>query len=374
MSVYVIICGVGKKVLYFVGQTLATLVIVVRSFLPLVTFAGARGTLNGSLALGFVVLSLATMVAVVAHELGHLVACRAVGAEVKAFQLGGKRAVRFRAGTVEVSLGLPYSGRVTYTDVLSVWRRVVITLAGPLVDLALGGLLLGGWVAAGSGPGIPPLVVIAAGGFTVVGLTNLMPFRARSGRLTDGARLFEHRSGVDAARLAVAAQTASRLRKAGRARELLELHAGLSVPARRLSPAQAACLAQVELNVVILPELSDDATLLAERRLSALTRQQDLGPAVPVACVALARLRQGRFAEVEEWCGPALAVDVGPDNRATVLATVVLARRALGQPHADLLAEAVALAPDADLVAEARSGQGSVALVGSATKGGPDGF
>ncbi len=109
MSVYVIICGVGKKELYFVGRTLATLVIFAMAFLPLVAFAGVRGAQNGLLTLGFVVLSLATMVAVVVHELGHLVACRAVGAEVKAFQLGGKRAVRFRAGTVEVSLGLPYA-------------------------------------------------------------------------------------------------------------------------------------------------------------------------------------------------------------------------------------------------------------------------
>jgi len=45
----------------------------------------------------------------------------------------------------------------------------------------------------------------------------------------------------------------------------------------------------------------------------------------------------------------------GPDTRATVLATIVMARRALGQPYAELLAEAVALSPDADLVAEARS-------------------
>ncbi len=71
--------------------------------------------------------------------------------------------------------------------------------------------------------------------------------------------------------------------------------------------------------------------------------------------LALARLRQGRFDEVEPLCESGLAADFGPDNRATVLATIVIARRALGQPHADLLAEAVALSPDADLVAEARS-------------------
>ncbi len=550
MSLYVIICGVRKKELYLVGRTLATLVSFARVCLPLAAYDGTVGAQNGLLALGYVVLSLATMVAVVAHELGHLLACRALGAEVKAFRLGGKRAVRFRAGTVEVSLGLPYSGRVEFTGTLSVGRRAVITLAGSLADLALGGLALGGWAIAASGRGIPPLVVIAAGGLIVTGLINLMPYRMRSGRITDGARLFELRSDIDSTRLAAARRTASRLREAGRATELLELHAGVRVPDGRLSQACAASLALVELNVVLLPgRLSDDAAQLAERRLSALTRQQDLGPAAPVAymalallrlrlgethgiaeaerlceralawkdlsdpmrrwafatvimsrqarglpyadvdtkaaatlepgkhsteamaallsaamdpeaalrafrdgapgarlgaegiamlllrqgrtgellelhagfgrppagpdaldearslhtveycvllvpemplnvldeaarrvqwaaakyllkemkdpvdraglkhSVAVARLRQGRFAEVERLCASALAVGVGPDNRATVLATIVLARRALGQPHGDLLAEAVALSPDADLVAEARRNQ-----------------
>jgi Peptidase family M50 len=552
MSVYVIICGVRKKGLYLVGRTLAALIIFVRFCLPLLAYDGVPGAQNGWVSLGYVVLALATVVAVVVHELGHLLACLALGAEVRAFRIGDKRAlIRFRAGTVEVSLGWPYQGRVEYTGTLSVWRRAVITLAGSLTDLALGGLVLGGWAAAASGPGTPPLVaplvVFAAGGLAATGLINLMPFRARSGRLTDGARLFELRSDIESARLLATQQTAVRLRKAGRARELLELHAGLSVPGGRLSPAQATSLAVVELEVIILPQrLPDDAVQLADRRLSALTQQEDLGPAAPTAylalallrlrqgetqgiaeaerlcertlaweglddrirplvfaavvmsrqarglpyadvrekaaatlkpgnqspeamaavlrtaldpeaalrafrdgdpearlgagelarlmllqgrtdellelhagfaktpagpdaldqaralqgveyhvllapelplnvldeaarrvqwaaakyllkdlkdpvdraalkhSVALARLRQGKFAEVERWCAPALAEDVGPDNRATVLATIVLARRALGQPHDDLLAEAVALAPDADLVAEAR--------------------
>lgn len=71
----------------------------------------------------------------------------------------------------------------------------------------------------------------------------------------------------------------------------------------------------------------------------------------------MARLRQGRFGEVEPLCAPGLASDVGPDDRATVLATIALARRALGQPHAGLLTEAIALSPDADLVAEAQRSQ-----------------
>ncbi len=50
--------------------------------------------------------------------------------------------------------------------------------------------------------------------------------------------------------------------------------------------------------------------------------------------------------------GP-LAGELEPGNRARVLATVILARRALRQPYQDLLAEAVSLSADDDLVAEA---------------------
>jgi hypothetical protein len=76
--------------------------------------------------------------------------------------------------------------------------------------------------------------------------------------------------------------------------------------------------------------------------------------------LALARLRQRRFAEVEPLCKPGLAGNPGPGERATVLATIALARRALGQPYAELVAQAVALSPDADLVAEAAQAPAAV--------------
>jgi hypothetical protein len=541
------ICGVLKAGLYFAGQTLAVLVVLAGLGWPLLAYSEPPWTLGRFLA-QYGMLSLALLAGVVVYELGHLLACRAVGAEVKAFRLGGRRAwIRFRAGTVQVSLGWPYRGRVEYGGAPSVWRRAAITLAGSLADLALAGLVLASSAAVASGHGTPPLVVTAADGLAMTGLVNLMPFRTRSGELTDGARLFELRSGVAASRLLAAAQAAARLLRAGRATQLLELHAGLDVPDGPLSVAQAASLAMVEFYVALLPgPLPGEAAQLAERRISALARQQDLGPAAPLAyltlallrirqgdaqghaeaerlcqralavkdagdpvrrmafaavimsrqarglphadvcttaastlapaarspeamaaelsavfdpeaalrafrrgdpgarlgagsiagllrrqgrtgellelhagfgrpagphaseqarsleCVeynvllepglppevldeaasrvqwiaanypheqqenpklhaalehtlAMARLRQGRFGEVEPLCAPSMAADVGPDNRATVLATIALARRALGQPHADLLAEAVALSPDADLVAEAQS-------------------
>jgi len=69
--------------------------------------------------------------------------------------------------------------------------------------------------------------------------------------------------------------------------------------------------------------------------------------------LALARLRQGRPDEVRQLCAAALAAELDPDDRATVLATVAMARHALllsGRPQ---LEEALALDPDAVLVSEA---------------------
>ena len=70
--------------------------------------------------------------------------------------------------------------------------------------------------------------------------------------------------------------------------------------------------------------------------------------------LAVIWMRQGRLSEVEALCASTLADRrVSPGDRATTLATVALARKALGTRHESLLAEAVALDPDADLVAEA---------------------
>lgn len=543
------ICGVLKAVLYFFGRLVAGLVFVVGLCWPSMVYEGAPGA-QGQFLPESGVLCLALSAGVVVRELGHLLACRAVGAEVRAFRLGGDRGwVRFRAGTVQVSLEWPYRGQVEYAGAYSVWRRAVITVAGSLADLALAFLVLAVTAAVASGRTVTPFVFTVADGLAMTGLTGLLPFRTRTGELSDGARLFELRSGITAARLSAAAQAASRLRRDGRAAQLLKLHAGLEVPGGRLCVALAASLALVELNVALLPgRLPDDAVRLAEHRASVLARQEGLGAAAPLAylalallllrggdaqghaeaerlcqrilagegaddplrrgalaavimsrqarglpyadvsatwaaalspadcspeamaaelsaafdpeaalsafrrgdpgaglgagtiagllrrqgraaellelhagfskpegphelqqarsleCVAynvllepglppgalgeaasrvewiaasyphaqhddpearaalehtlaLARLRQGRFAEVEPLCAPALAIDVGADNRATVLATIALARRALGQPHASLVAEAVALAPDADLVAEAQQAQ-----------------
>jgi hypothetical protein len=126
----------------------------------------------------------------------------------------------------------------------------------------------------------------------------------------------------------------------------------------------AHSLHSVEYNVLLVPDLPPGVLGEAASRVqwivASYPHDQGKEPVHHAALehtLALARLRQGRFGEVEPLCAPGLAADTGPDNRATVLATIAMARRALGQPHAGLLAEAVGLAPDADLVAEARRSQ-----------------
>lgn len=352
MSSYVMICGVLKQGLYFVGRTLAALVAFVGFGFPLLAYSGQSGVEHQLLTL-YGVIALALLVGVVVHELGHLVACRAVGAEVREFRIGGTRGlVRFRAGTVRVSLGWPYRGRVEYDGAFSLWRRAVIVLAGSLADLALAALVLAGSAAVASGRGTSPLVVTAADGLAMAGLLNLMPFRARSGALTDGARLLELRSGIAAAKLRAVRLAATRLLQAGRTAELLELHAGLDVPHGRLSVAQATELALVEFNVAVLPgRLPDDAAQLAERRVSALARQPDLRPVAPMAYVTLAllQLRQGDAhgrAEAERLCEQALAgEDVTDPVRRAALAAVITSRQARGLPYDDVQAAAAMLVP-----------------------------
>jgi hypothetical protein len=277
-----------------------------------------------------------------------------LGAQVRAFRLGDERTtVRFRVRTVEVTLGWPYKGRVEYSGAPSVWRRAVITLAGGLADLAVAGLLLAG--AATISGTARPLVMAAVLGFGVTGVRAFLPYRSRSGRLSDGARLLELRADAEQA-----LDIATRLRREGRIGELLELHAGLRVPDGPRALEQTYSLHAVEWNLLLVPDLSAPVIDQAARRVQwvlanyPFDTNKDLMTRPQVEhTMALARLRQGRFAEVEPWCESALSTDLGPQDRATVLATIAMARQLLGQPYADLLAEAVALSPQADLVPEA---------------------
>jgi hypothetical protein len=367
------IFDVLKRLLYFVGRAAARLIM-----------AGAIGFLllrYDRTPLGpaelLVVFGAATLVAVVAHELGHLLACRAVGVKVKAFRLGDERyAIRFRVQAVQVSLGWPYKGRVEHEGSPSVGRGAVITLAGSLVDLALAGRC---WRARRR-----PLPVRALGrrrSLSHSGSPRLgLPASCRTVAARDGCPTAPGYSNCDPARArpncvrcrrrqsgygrwgATMRRRNSTVRRRWLSRTSLTPCAGFGPPAGRDWQAQALSLHDIEYNLLCVPGLPPGVIDEAAVRMRWLVdnypfnpkKDSELRPAMEHT-LALARLRQGRFNEVEPLCASGLALDIGPDNRATLLATLVLARRALGQPHADVLAEAAALSPDADLVAEARS-------------------
>jgi hypothetical protein len=322
--------------------------------------------------------------AVVVHELGHLVVALAVRAKIRSFRLGreGYTLINLQFGGFRLEVGWPgHGGAVHYIAMPSVWRRTVITLGGPLANLAVAGVVLEARL-----PVRHPITEVLALTIAVMGLVNLMPYRTRSGALSDGARLFTHAAGVrsqvtfddvaeltsghsdfDAGRLArvTAAQrkgdeiamenigqVASKLRQEGRSAELLELHAKLKLSVG-MSRAETAAITSVELSVSWLPELPPDAANLAERRIDQLLRYHDLAPTVePLASFALAmlRLRRRQHADVERLCRPALAMkNLPPASREGAYAMVILARQALGQPYADVLAKAAELNRDIDL-------------------------
>ncbi len=119
---------------------------------------------------------------------------------------------------------------------------------------------------------------------------------------------------------------------------------------------------QLSWEVLLVPGLPPDAAACAADRVNWVLETAEFKPGNPawwyreavLHTLALAKLRLGVFTEVEDLCQPILKLPGLPtENRATVLATIALARRALGQPCGQLLAEAVALAPTADLVPEA---------------------
>jgi hypothetical protein len=151
------------------------------------------------------------------------------------------------------------------------------------------------------------------------------------------------------------------LRNDGRIAELPDLHAGTPAHSGPPTPRSVRAMQELEYLVLVVPELSPDVYELAATRVEWVLDNDEFAGAdgaLRLAAMrhtlAVARLQQGRFEEVAPLCADSLsnARGTGP-QRATVLATMVLARRGLRQPHDGLLARAVSLDPDADLVREA---------------------
>jgi hypothetical protein len=317
----------------------------------------------------------------VAHELGHALAVRLVGERVLGMQLGGQLAhVTFSLGTVPVSVGIGLGGSVSFrSHRLSAARRVVVSAAGPAANVLVAPFCLllpvPRWEAA-----YLALCVLASG------LADLVPGSAGDGTLTDGSRLW---------------QTTARLRADAEVREMLENPgwqdrsdaADILINGFRLDVPEAEdCLRELAgqpeelLRLYLKPwTLPDEpeadvthivdvlswkvlvagdlpagtADLAASRAEWVIEHLRDGYPDKRTTLsgarqtLALARLRQGRTADVPRLCADALAAGLEPDDRASVLATLAMARHARLLSGRQQLDEALALDPDAPLVREA---------------------
>jgi hypothetical protein len=343
---------VPKRLVYRLGRLLAEIIWVAAYLLawllPAHTQPGGLQLAAVYAPVQAVAVLAGTWIGCIVHELGHLLACRAVGAQVRAFRVGGwDRTFRFRVRGVFVSIGFPTRGQVEYRGAPAAWRRVVITVAGSAANIVVGALVvvLAALMPAGQ-PARPPAFAIGLG-IVATGLANLMPFRTRKGRLTDGARLPELRTDLRLESQRRLLQAVQQMQRTGRAAELLKLHAGQRDPAGPLQADQAQALIAVENTVALLPELPGDTIALIERRLGLLAPMAGEGAGAALACSTLSclRLREGQFGEAEALAQRALAAASGSPTRNTAreefaAALTGVARQALGLPYEDVLASA----------------------------------
>jgi Zn-dependent protease len=330
-------------------------------------------------------LAAAFLLGIVIHELGHVLALRLYGEWPTAIHLlGPPDRVTFNIGALRMGLGIRPGGEVEYTGTdLSAAQDAVVAAAGPAADLMTAPLVL-----------LLPIAHWAAVYFAVImaasGLANLIPGKTEDGRLTDGVTLV---------------RTRARSRATTEIRELLAAPDWSHRPdsANRLIngwmldvPAAEQCLKQLPddrdvllrlyaqqlllpewpqmefLNivhalswkVVAKPDVPARLADLAETRVEWVLGHVDKGgenvrprPRDVRHTLALVRLRQGKPADVRRLCADALAADLDRDDRASVLATVAMAKHQLYlfASARQALDEALALDPSADLVSEAVS-------------------
>ncbi|HTX86026.1 MAG TPA: site-2 protease family protein [Streptosporangiaceae bacterium] len=344
-------------------------------------------------------LGAAILLSTVVHELGHVLAIRLAGIWPTAIHLlGPPDRVTFHVGAMQVGLGIkPGGGEVEYPGRgLSAAQSAVIAAAGPAAELVIAPLVLllpiARWAA------VYLAVIMAADG-----LSNLIPAKTEDGSLSDGVTLIRARarSRADAdIRELLAAPDWSHRPDAGQ-----RLINGwvLDVPAaedclKRL-PDDRDALLRVYAQPWLLPERPETESLNVVHALSwkvvakpdVSARLADLAasrvewvlghvdkrddpearprPRDVRHTLSVVRLRQGQPADVRRLCADALAADMDPDDRATVLATVAMAKHQLYllASARQALDEALALDPSADLVPEAVSVLGNGAPSFAAT-------
>jgi hypothetical protein len=297
-----------------------------------------------------------------------------------------------------VGLGIKPGGEVEYSGKgLSAGQDALIAAAGPAADLVTAPLVLllpiPRWAA------VYLVVIMAASG-----LANLIPAKTEGGSLSDGVTLIRtrarSRATADIRELLAAPDWSHRPDAAGRlingwvrdvpaAEEclkqlpddravLLRLYAQQWLLPERPETEHLNIVHALSWKVVAKPDVSAGLTNLAGTRvewvLSHVDKRDEEARPRPRDVrhtLAVVRLRQGKPSEVRRLCADALAADTDRDDRATVLATVAMAKHQLYllASARQALDEALALDPNADLVAEAVSmlSGGPAALVPSAS-------
>jgi len=323
----------------------------------------------------------ALIIGMVAHELGHAVVVRLAGGEVLGVTLGSTfGSVTFHLGTVPVSVGLGLGGSVSFRGHrLTAARRVAISAAGPAVNVIVALLCLllpvPRWEAS-----FLALAVLASA------VQDLVPGHSVGGNTTDGYKLLQTRARLRADTEVRGLLSEPRWEDRPDAADILINGFRLDVPEaedclRELckQPDALQCMYLKPWRLPDKPEAdvthivhvlswkllasgdvpSATADLAASRIEWVIDHLDKEHPdnRTPLRNVrhslALARLRQRRPRDVQRLCADALAADMTPNDRATVLATVAMAKHALllsGRQHLD---EALALDPDAELVSEA---------------------
>ena len=321
------------------------------------------------------------VIAVVLHELGHLLVGRPFGAVCREIYLGAPPAlVSIPLGRVRLHLGVRGRGRVVWSQWPSKRGRVPTTLAGPVANLLVAAVLLF----------LIPLPIqyrlLLAASSGLTGVMNLLPFRTRKGTLTDGVRLFipKVRRGLAVDLKQVAAEEAWSqppkvvdgllyvhrlgypevrryfpvlafiLKETGRTDDLLGLYTELRAFREGSTESWRGGFHTVIWNMLLVPGLPDETVHRLAQDVEWLLDQAETPPTGMRHTLAVARLRQGRLDDVEPLCAEELPGLEDPGMRATVLATVAMARGRLGGDADTPLREAQRLDVSAPLVAEAR--------------------
>jgi Zn-dependent protease len=323
------------------------------------------------------------LLGVVIHELGHVLAIRLAGRRPTAIHvLGPPDRIAFSVAGIRVGLGIKPGGEVEYPGRgLSAAQSAVIAAAGPAADLAAAPLVL-----------LLPIARWAAVYFAVImaasGLANLIPAETEDGSLSDGVTLIRTparaRAAADIREILAAPDWARRPDAAGRlingwvldvpAAEdylkqlpgdrdaLLRLYAQQWLLPKRPETEFLNIVHALSWKVVAKPDVSAPLTDLAATRVEWVLghvdkRDEQIRPRPRDVrhTLAVVKLRQGQPGDVGRLCADALAADLDPDDRATVLATVAMAKhqRLLLASARQLLDEALALDPNAELVPEA---------------------